>query len=74
MIAHRIADKALGHSRAIITVRKARRHSSDKVFWWLHEKRLEEQMVSQAKMLERLLTFKSGMKDGWRMWQENHSP
>lgn len=74
MITNTISSNALSRSRAIVTVRKARRHSADKAYWWIHQKRLEEDMIAQAKMLERLLTFKSGMKDGWRMWVENHSP
>lgn len=58
MITTIISNKAFSASRAIISVRKARRHSSDKVFWWMHENALKEAMVGQARMLERYLTLK----------------
>lgn len=59
MITTIISNKAFKTSAAIITVRKARRHSTDKVFWWMHENRLKEVMESQARMLERYLTLKA---------------
>jgi hypothetical protein len=64
MITTTISNKAFKSSAAIITVRKARRHSTDKVFWWMWENRLKEQMEDSGRMMERYLTLKNKVFHG----------
>jgi hypothetical protein len=73
----RLANKALVHSKGVFVCRRAycrAKARRDQRFWFVWEEKHMESMVSAAKLLERLLTVQQAATEGWKMWQENHSP